>query len=224
MLIHPWDAALDSAEWRDWLAGTDRFGLLVVGNLDRSQAPVVVPTHFTLATSEVLVHLARPNPVWPHLEAVEEVRLVVVGAYAFIPGYWRAGPDVPAEDGVPTSYYATVQLVCRPTVVDDPDGKAEVLAAQLADFQPEGRHAEPAPDRPPYGRLLPGIRALRLEVLRVEAKFKYDDQKPVEHRERVMSRLQERRRGLDESAAAQQRRRLDAIGEWPGHDRPRRRE
>lgn len=26
MLIHPWDVALDPAEWQDWLAPTDRFG------------------------------------------------------------------------------------------------------------------------------------------------------------------------------------------------------
>jgi transcriptional regulator len=93
-----------------------------------------------------------------------------------------------------------------------------ILDAQLADFQPEGRHADVAADQAPYGRLLPGIRGLRLEVLRVEAKFKYDDQKRVEHRERVIDRLQERGRGLDESVAAQQRRRLDAIGEWRGDD------
>ena len=218
MLIHPWDAALDAAEWRDWLAGTDRFGVLAVGSLDRDRAPVVVPTHFTLGDRELLVHLARPNPVWPHLEAAAEVRLVVMGDYAFIPGYWRAAPDAPEEEGVPTSYYGTVQFVCRPTVVDDPDDKAAILDAQLADFQPEGRHAHVAADRAPYGRLLPGIRGLRLEVLRVEAKFKYDDQKRVEHRERVIDRLQERGRGLDESVAAQQRRRLDAIGEWRGDD------
>jgi transcriptional regulator len=218
MLIHPWDAALDAAEWRNWLAGTDRFGVLVVGSLERDRAPVVVPTHFTLADRELLVHLARPNPVWPHLEAAAEVRLVVMGDYAFIPGYWRAAPGAPEDEGVPTSYYGTVQFVCRPTVVDDPDDKAVILDAQLADFQPEGRHADVAADQAPYGRLLPGIRGLRLEVLRVEAKFKYDDQKRVEHRERVIDRLQERGRGLDESVAAQQRRRLDAIGEWRGDD------
>jgi transcriptional regulator len=218
MLIHPWDAALDPAEWRDWLAGTDRFGVLAVGSRDRDRAPVVVPTHFTLADRELLVHLARPNPVWPHLEAAAEVRLVVMGDYAFIPGYWRAAPGAPEDEGVPTSYYGTVQFVCRPTVVDDPDDKAVILDAQLADFQPEGRHADVAADQAPYGRLLPGIRGLRLEVLRVEAKFKYDDQKRVEHRERVIDRLQERGRGLDESVAAQQRRRLDAIGEWRGDD------
>ena len=40
-----------------------------------------------------------------------------------------------------------------------------------------------------------------------------DDHKPVEHRERVIHHLEQRRRGLDHGAAAQQRRRLDATGD-----------
>ena len=218
MLIHPWDAARDSAEWRDWLAGTGRFGTLAVNNLDPAEAPLLLPTHFTVAgDDELLLHLARPNPVWPHLEAAAEVRLAVLGDYAYIPTAWRASPDVPVEHGVPTSYYTSVQFVCRPRVVDDAEGKVEILRTQLADLQPEGGHAAVEADSAPYGRMLPGIRGLRLAVLRVEAKFKYDDQKPVEHRERVIDRLEERGRGLDVGAAQQQRRRLEEIGAWqPG--------
>jgi transcriptional regulator len=78
MLIHPWDAALDSAEWQDWLA---------------------LPLHFTVAGDELLMHLARPNPVWPHLEAAAEVRLAVTGDYAYIPTYWRAKAGGPAHRG-----------------------------------------------------------------------------------------------------------------------------
>jgi transcriptional regulator len=152
--------------------------------------------------------------VWPHLETASEVRLSVVGDYAYIPTSWRAKAGGPDEDGVPTSYYTAVQFVCRPTIVDDPEGKAEILAAQLADFQPEGGHAPVAVDAPPYGRMLPGIRGVRLAVLRVEAKFKYDDHNPVEHRERVSDHLEERGHGLDAAAAAQQRRRLETIGDW----------
>jgi transcriptional regulator len=214
MLIHPWDAALDAAEWQDWLASTDRFGILAVNNLDPARAPLVLPIHFTPAGGEMLIHLARPNPVWPHLEPASEVRLAVIGDYAYIPTYWRAKAGGPDEDGVPTSYYSAVQFVCRPTVVDDAQGKAEILATQLADFQPEGRHAEVAVDAAPYGRMLPGIRGVRLAVLRVEAKFKYDDANPVEHREHVIGQLQQRGHGLDAGAATQQRRRLDAIGDW----------
>jgi hypothetical protein len=83
MLIHPWDAALGRAEWRDWLASTGRFGTLAVSNIDPARAPLIVPTHFTVTGDELLIHLARPNPVWPHLEAATEVRLAVVGDYAY---------------------------------------------------------------------------------------------------------------------------------------------
>jgi transcriptional regulator len=65
--------------------------------------------------------------------------------------------------------------------------------------------------------MLAGIRGLRLAVLRVEAKFKYDDSNPVEHRQRVISSLQQRDHGFDTAAAAQQRRRLAAIGDWKTH-------
>ena len=57
---------------QDWLASTGRFGMLAVSNLDPAQAPLIVPTHFTVARGELLIHLARPNPVWPHLEAAAE--------------------------------------------------------------------------------------------------------------------------------------------------------
>jgi transcriptional regulator len=214
MLIHPWDAALDTDEWQEWLASTDRFGMLAVNNIDPAQAPMVLPLHFTVAADALLIHLARPNPAWPHLEAAAEVRLAVAGDYAYIPTYWRAKAGGPDEDGVPTSYYTSVQFVCRPTVVDDPQGKVEILTAQLGDFQPEGRHATVGVDAAPYGRMLSGIRGVRLSVLRVDAKFKYDDANPVEHRQRVIGNLEQRGHGLDAGAAAQQRRRLDAIGDW----------
>lgn len=222
MLIQPWDAALDTAEWQAWLAARECFGLLAVNNTDAGQAPITVPTHFTVAGDELVLHLARPNPVWPHLGASAEVRLTVIGDYAYVPGYWRAAEDAPETDGVPTSYYASVQFVCRPEVIDDPAQKAAILTAQLADLQPEGRHAslDGPLDAPmdggdsPYVRMLPGIRGLRLTPVRVEAKFKYDDHKPAALREQVAERLDERGRGLDHQAAAQQRRRLAEAGDW----------
>jgi transcriptional regulator len=220
VLIQPWDGALTCDEWRDWLATTDRFGILAVNNLDPAQAPLVLPTHFTVAGGELLMHLARPNPVWPHLEPAAEVRLSVMSDYAYIPTSWRSKPGEPSSDGVPTSYYSAVQFVCRPTVVDDPHGKAEILTAQLHDLQPEGGHALVEVGTEPYGRMLPGIRGIRLAVLRVEAKFKYDDHKPTEHRRQVADQLEQRGRGLDAGAARQQRRRLSDVGEWgTGQDR-----
>ena len=214
MLIRPWDATLGEREWQEWLAVSGHFGVLAVNNLDPASAPVLVPTHFTVAGEELLLHLANANPVWPHLEAAAEVRLAIFGDYAYIPSYWRAKAGGPDEDGVPTSYYAAVQFTCRPTVVDDPQGKVEILSAQLGGFQPEGGHAEVAVGAEPYGKMLSGIRGARLEIIGVDAKFKYDDHNPVEHRERVIGHLEERGSGYDAGAARQQRRRLAEIGDW----------
>ncbi|MFG3138097.1 FMN-binding negative transcriptional regulator [Streptomyces sp. NPDC048211] len=213
MLIHPWDAALDAAEWQTWIADGHDFGQLSVNGLP-GRPPAVVPTHFTTDGSDLLIHLARPNPVWEAIEHDPNVTFTVIGDYAFIPAPWRASPGTPPADGVPTSYYAAVQFTCRATVVDDPEAKAELLRRQLAHFQPDGDHAPVAVDQPPYGRMLPGIRGLRLEVTEVMAKFKYDDHKPVEHRTAVAESLTRRGKGLDAPAADQQRRRLDRIGPW----------
>ena len=214
MLIHPWDAAVNGQEWREWLATVENFGVLAVSNRDPSRAPLLLPLHFTALGDELLLHLARPNPVWPHLEAATEVRLAVTGDYAYIPSYWRAAAGAPESDGVPTSYYASVQFVCKPTIVDDAQGKVDVLTAQLEELQVEGRHGTVAVGNGPYRRMLAGIRAVRLAVTHVDAKFKYDGQKAAEHQMRVADRLEARGQGLDTRVAAQQRRRLDTLGEW----------
>ncbi|MFF3989888.1 FMN-binding negative transcriptional regulator [Streptomyces sp. NPDC001797] len=213
MLVHPWDTGLDEAEWQTWIADGHDFGQLSVNGLPGCP-PMVVPTHFTCDGTRLLVHLAKPNPVWKAIEHDPDVVFAVIGDYAFVPGPWRANPGIPPTDGVPTSYYAAVQFTCRAEIVDDPEAKAELLRRRLAHFQPDGDHAPVAVDQPPYGRMLSGIRGLRLEVTDVRAKFKYDDHKPVEHRSTVAERLTERGHGLDVPAARQQLRRLDRIGPW----------
>ena len=219
MLIHPWDAALDDDEWRTWLSDGHDFGQLVVNGLP-GQPPAVVPTHFvvedTPTGTQLLVHLARPNPVWANIAADPNVVVTVIDDYAYVPTTWRAKAGGPDEDGVPTSYYAAVQLRCVAEIVDDPTDKADLLTRQLAHFQPGGDHAEVAVEAPPYGRMLSGIRGLRLQVTDVVAKFKYDDHNPTEHRARVASRLTGRATGRDLGAADEQQRRLARIGTWRG--------
>lgn len=81
MLIHPWDAAADNTEWERWLREGHDFGQLVV-NGPPGQPPHVVPTHFIVEGSAMLVHLARPNPVWPALQDRPQVVMAVTDDYA----------------------------------------------------------------------------------------------------------------------------------------------
>ncbi|MBS2936973.1 FMN-binding negative transcriptional regulator [Nocardioides sp. J2M5] len=213
MLIHPWDATVNDDEWRSWLADGREFGQLIARGME--EWPVVVPTHFLLEGQRVVLHLARPNPVWKALEADPRAVLSIIDDYAYIPTTWRAPADTPPEQGVPTSYYGAVQLHCAATIIDDPAEKADVLRRQLAALQPAGDYAQVDVVDGPYSRMLSGIRALALDIVNVKAKFKVDDHKPAEHRLAVAARLQQRGQGRDLPARALQLRRLDVNTTQP---------
>ncbi|MEX2045853.1 MAG: FMN-binding negative transcriptional regulator [Chloroflexota bacterium] len=202
MLIHRHDAAMNDAEWRSFLVDHD-FGELIAPGVGRD-LPVVVPAHFIYdGDRTALLHLAGPNPVWEALAERPRAMLSVFGAYTYIPGHWNQD-----EYGVPTSYYAAVQLACDAEVIDDPAQVAAILTRQLAHFQPEGRHAPVEPGDNPYGKRLASIRGVRLSVTEVRAKFKFGSNRTAQHRQAVAAKLAERGRPLDVEARAQVMRRL----------------
>ncbi len=199
MLIHPWDEATRD-EWQGVLRDADFAQLVTAGHVDGY--PVVVPTHFVYdGDSTVLLHLARPNPVWRALDADPHVVLALTSDYAYVEAAWNANPGTDPDVGVPTSYYTGIQLLCRADVVDDPDEKAEILAVQLAHFEPDGStRVRPATEVESDRRQLPGIRGLRLHVEAVRAKMKYGGNKTTEHRAEIADRLAERDGPLDAAA------------------------
>jgi transcriptional regulator len=190
MLIHPWDAAQNEDEWKTWLGPRD-FGTLVAAGRDRS-VPVVVPTHFVYdGDATVLLHLARPNPVWRAVDENPHVVLSVVDDVAFVPSGWKELDEDEPGHGIPTSYYAAVTLTCTAEVLTG-DALLEVLRTQLAHFEPGSGVADPSV----HARKLPGIRGLRLSVDAVAAKFKYGGNLDDAHRAQIADRLAERgRRG-----------------------------
>ena len=188
MLIHPWDAATRE-EWQGVLARTD-FGQLVTAGLVDGY-PVVVPTHFLYdGDATVLLHLARPNPVWRALEADPHVVLALAADWAYVEAAWNADPGTDPDLGVPTSYYTAVQLLGTAEVVDDAGDKAAILAAQLAHFEPAGSTRRvPMLDVESDRRRLPAIRGVRLHVEAVRAKQKYGGNKTPEHRADIAEHL-----------------------------------
>ena len=208
MLIHPWDEA-SRDESAGVLSRVD-FGQLVTSGLVDG-FPVVVPTHFLYdGDATVLLHLARPNPVWRAIDADPHVVLAIALDYAYVEAAWNADADADPDLGVPTSYYTAVQLLCTATVVDDPDQKAEILAQQLAHFEPSGStRTTPSTAVVADRRLLPGIRGLRLQVDAVRAKMKYGGNKSPEHREEIAGHLESRNAPGDAQARDQLLRRTD---------------
>jgi transcriptional regulator len=199
VLIHPWDAATRD-EWRDLLRRTD-FGQVVAAGLG-DDYPVVVPTHFLYdGADQVWFHLARPNPVWPAIEANPRVVLAVIADYTYVEAAWNADDGVPPEHGVPTSYYSAVQLRGTAQIVDDPDGKLEILAAQLGHHEPSGStRVSPSPDIETDRRLLPGIRGVRMTIESVQAKMKYGGNRTLATRHRIAEHLARRGMPMDDAA------------------------
>lgn len=207
MLMTRFDAARDDAEWQAFLAAQD-FGQLVVNGPDGAP-PLVVPTHYRYDGGRVLeCHLHRDNPVWAALEASAaggapaRAVFAVLDADVYIPTQWNAPARTDPQWSAPTSYYAAVQAVGRAAVVDDPAALAALLTRQMGQMQPEGGHAPVVPGPTPFGRMLAGIRGLRLEIEEVRAKFKFGGNRTAAHQGDVAARLAERDGPGDRAARA----------------------
>ncbi len=202
MLIHGVDRG-DESEWRAFVAHHS-FGHLVAGGRHRD-VPVVVPTQFVLDGDAITLHLARPNPVWVAIEENPRVLMSVAGDWAYIPSAWKVIGDEDPRFGIPTTYYAGVQLTGTATVIDDPDAVAAVLREQLAAVQPDVDVVDPTD----HGAKLRAIRGLRIAVDEVRAKFKYGGNVDAEHRRGVADRLAARGGPGDAAAREHLLRRLD---------------
>ncbi len=199
MLIHPWDEATRE-EWQHLMRHVDFGQVIAAGRGDAY--PVVVPTHFLYdGADQIWFHLARPNPVWGALEADPHMVFAVIADYTYVEAAWNADDGVPPEHGVPTSYYSAVQLRGRAEIVDDPDGKLEILAAQIRHFEPPGStRAIPSVGIESDRRLLPGIRGVRMSIESVQAKMKYGGNKTPQKRHEIAGHLEQRGGRLDEAA------------------------
>jgi transcriptional regulator len=211
MYIAPADATLGEAEWRPFVEANS-FGHLVAAGRNRD-VPVVVPTQFVLEGDTVRLHLVRTNPLFDAVAENPRVLLSVAGDWAFIPSTWKAIGEEDPRLGIPTTYYAAVQLTGTATVHDerdDPGSVSAVLREQLHAVQPDVPVADPAVDHP---RKVLSILGISLAVEAVSAKFKYGGNVDEAHRLAVVERLRARNGPGDAAAAAHVLRRLETRTE-----------
>lgn len=191
------DATKDEHRWRAFVQAQG-FGQLVAAGRERD-VPVVVPTQFLLDGDEIVLHLAKPNPLFESLAENRRCVMSLAGDWAYIPGAWKAIAEEDPQFGIPTTYYAAVQLTGEATVLTEPADVAAVLRRQLDALEPERTLVDPIE----HGAKLQGICGIVIVVESVRAKFKYGGNVDPEHREAVDQKLHQRDAPGDRSAREQ---------------------
>ena len=182
----------DRLEVQHGLIRAHPLGLLITsgpGGLLANPIPFLVYAD-TSKCGALRAHLARGNPQWQELAAVEQCLVVFQGPQEYISPSWYPTKRETAKV-VPTWNYVTVHAWGRPQVIDD----AAWLRRQLDDLTLLKEGVRPAPwkvdDAPaPYvASQMKGIIGVEIPIDRIEGKWKVSQNRPEVDRAGVVAGL-----------------------------------
>jgi len=160
--------------------------------------PQVSILPFVKTGGEIEIHLVQLDPTFEAMRANPLVTFLVSDFLAFTPHDWVD----PADGGRATLNFRAVAYECQAAVSTEPAAVAGALSRLLAAYEPRADY-EPLRDGEFYGPRLRRLATARLEIMRVDAKFKVGPAAPEEVKRRVASGLRRRRWPGDERAAAE---------------------
>jgi transcriptional regulator len=203
MYVPPHFAVSDPAQLHD-LIERYSFGLLVsqVGGVPfASHLPFLLDR--TAGPHGILLgHVARANPHWREL-AGQKALAVFSGPHAYVSPTWYE-----AENVVPTWNYVAVHAYGRAAVVDDHAALLDIVQRTLAVYEAALPRPWTLDGSSAYiGRQLGSIVGFRIEIERLEGKWKLNQNHPVERRKKVADILG-MQSGHDAQAVAAMMRRM----------------
>jgi transcriptional regulator len=130
-------------------------------------------------------HMARANPQWKHFAAQKEVLCIFHGPHAYISPSWYV-----MQHTVPTWNYAAVHVYGRPEIVSDAELKRIVI-----DTTHQYESGRPEPWSIPLSdaemeSMCKALVGFKIEISRVEAKFKLGQNRSAEDRASMLQALQ----------------------------------
>jgi nitroimidazol reductase NimA-like FMN-containing flavoprotein (pyridoxamine 5'-phosphate oxidase superfamily)/GNAT superfamily N-acetyltransferase len=167
-------------EGRALLAAAPEVQLALIGD---DGGPILRTVNAVVAGDAVAFHGA---PAGEKMEGLGRRAVVAASeTVASIPSWF-----LDAERACPaTTYYVSVQAHGTLTAVDDPARKAEVLAALMAKYQPEGRHVPLAADHPLYAKAIRGLLVAEVKIEHLDCKAKLGQNRTPSERVRVLEAL-----------------------------------
>jgi transcriptional regulator len=131
-------------------------------------------------------HMARANPQWRQFRSDQDVLCIFHGPHAYISPRWYA-----MQHTVPTWNYGTVHVYGRATLVDAPAR----LRAIVQDTTDKYESLMPPPWQMPLtqdeiDQMLKAVTGFRIEITRVEAKFKLGQNRSIEDQDGMLAGLE----------------------------------
>ncbi len=136
------------------------------------------------AQGHLIGHLARANPLW-HAMAGAEVLAIFSGPHAYISPTWYEAAGV-----VPTWNYLAAHAVGHCQIIEDEQQALAILRDTVQFYeQPQPQPWSFAPDADHIKKLVRHIVPFRIEISRLEAKWKLSQNHPAERRAKVAQQL-----------------------------------
>ena len=168
------------------------FGLLI-SQLDGAPFGSHLPFLLRREPDVLFAHMAKANPQWQSAEG-QMVLALFSGPHAYISPSWYE-----AENVVPTWNYAAVHVYGSFRAIHEPELLIGILRDSVALFEApdSGWRFDPSSDF--FRKLLPQIVGFRIEIARIEGKWKLNQNHSEDRRERVIRAL--RNKTDDDSTA-----------------------
>lgn len=179
-------AELDQGKLHDFIQ-SHSFGLLVS---TQNGEPLATHLPFLLEPDKgshgsLIGHMARANPHWQGLDG-QQVLVVFSGPHAYISPSWYEADNV-----VPTWNYVAVHAYGTFRSVEDPDILSRILTATVETY--ERRMPNPwsiDADTDFFQKLARSVVGFRVEIGRLEGKWKLNQNHPEERRQKVAHALE----------------------------------
>jgi transcriptional regulator len=184
----------DRLEVQHALIRNHPLGLLVTagpGGLLANLIPFLIDAEAS-ERGTLLAHLARANPQWHDLTAVEECLVVFQGPQDYVTPSWYA---TKRETGkvVPTWNYVMVHAWGRPRVIDDElwlRRQINALTRSREDLRQVPWQVSDAPESIITGQVK-GIIGIEIPITRIEGKWKMSQNRPEADRRGVVAGFRE---------------------------------
>jgi transcriptional regulator len=137
---------------------------------------------------KLIGHMARANPQWQQAGG-QTVLAVFSGPHSYISPTWYE-----AEHVVPTWNYVAVHVYGQLQVIEDPDGLLRIVEDTVQTYEQSMSQPWSLGGVDTFvERLLAQIVGFRINIDKIEGKWKLNQNHPVERRQKVVKALHERK-------------------------------